>query len=72
MCEINKPISDEMMWGDPDAAVEADRTIEELLAEDAEYAGAEAGDKDYFNEAHECPECGEPTGLCMCRCKGEQ
>ena len=66
-----KPISDEMLWGDPDAAVEAAQMIEELLAEDAEYAGAEQGDTDYFNASHECPECGRPDSICRCRCGGQ-
>ena len=59
MC--SEPIADEILWGDPDAAVEADRQIEELLAEDAECAG-----DDNFDEAHCCPECGEPAHLCQC------
>ena len=61
-----KPISDEILWGDPDAAVEADRTIEELLAEDAEFA-----EGNIFDAAHECPNCCEPLSICICGCGGQ-
>lgn len=58
-----KPLTDEELWGDPDAVQAADQDIEELL-------GYEEIDGDNFDDAHSCPECGEPRHLCTCKTPG--
>lgn len=53
-----KPISDEILYGDPDATLAADLEIEELLE-----GAAKDGFRGYDNPEL-CSECGEPKYLC--------
>ncbi len=59
-----KPLTDEELWGDPETCLNADQTIEDLMDEEME-------DSVNFDDAHECPNCGDPISLCICRC-GDQ
>ena len=55
-----KPLTYEELWGDPDAVQADDQVIEDILGEDEESDGGN------FDDAHSCPECGEPRHLCIC------
>ena len=61
-----KPLTDEELWGDPDAVQAADRVIEDILGEDEESDGGNLEQDAPCFIGLPCTNCGEPPERCVC------
>jgi len=65
-----EPLTDEQLWGDPEACKAHDKMIERRLEKEPDPDDEEEYYDSNFDQAHECPVCCRPFGLCLCRCNG--